>query len=267
MEKIHRLPDGSRLVVWEEWNQAKGLVLPVRRGTGPYVYRQDVLRDLTSVLYQGNVYYAYHSLDHRICLGTAGEREVTAVLSDPSDLRRYSRLELLSWQDELWLFFCAWDPAVKKWDLKVMRPLASRETVSLWEGFPELPDLDYAAGERLMILWQGNVCLWDGRGRPEKGEILMAGAGESAREAILSLKGELEEERKIREGERDRLKAETAERLSAVQEWYGDQMEKAKAQYEELAAYASALQDEGKKWREKYYKARQEAGRRQPTVR
>ena len=124
MENLHRLPDGSRLLIWEEWNQARGLILPVRRGTGPFVYRQDVLGDLTSELYQGSIYYAYHSLDHRILLGTAGEREVTAVLSDPSDQRRYSRLRLLSWQDELWLFFCAFDPAPGKWELRAMRPVA-----------------------------------------------------------------------------------------------------------------------------------------------
>ena len=249
MENLHRLPDGSRLLIWEEWNQARGLILPVRRGTGPFVYRQDVLGDLTSELYQGSIYYAYHSLDHRILLGTAGEREVTAVLSDPSDQRRYSRLRLLSWQDELWLFFCAFDPSSGKWELRVMRPLAGRETAAVWEGFPKPPELSYRRGERLMILWGEKVCFFAGYGKTEKGEILTEREGAAAREAILSL-------RENREQELERVRGEAAERLAAVQEWYGSQLKKAKAQYDELAAYASSLQEEGKRWRERYYKER-----------
>ena len=100
-----------------------------------------------------------------------------------------------------------------------------------------------------MILWGEKVCFFDGYGKTEKGEILTEREGAAAREAILSL-------RENREQELERVRGEAAERLAAVQEWYGSQLKKAKAQYDELAAYASSLQEEGKRWRERYYKER-----------
>ena len=239
MEHIHRLPDGTKLAVWEERNQVMALALPSRRGMGAVVLARDILKDLTSTVFRGSVYYACHSLEHRILFGAAGEGQPTAILSDPSDEQHYSALRLLEWKEELYLFFRAKSRTGKSWELRAMRPLAGREVKTLWEGLSETTEPVYAAGEKLVILADGKICTWDGKQPPERGELLRFGTGQKARDAILKL-----------EAEKGQYKAQ-AETLVKKHE---RKLQEIKKQYDELAAYAAELQQEGKKWREKYYK-------------
>ncbi len=236
---IHSLPDGTKLAVWEERNQVMALPIPFRRGTGAAVLARDVLKDLTSVVFRGQVYYACHSLEHRILFGAAGEGAPAAVLSDPSDGRQYSGLRLLEWKEELYLFFRARGRDGKLWELKVMRPLSDREARTLWEGFSEPVEPVYAGGKRLVILAEGGILTWDGKKQPEQGEILRLGTGQKARDAILKLEAENRRERA---------------RIRALAQEHEARLEEIKRQYDELAAYAGELQQEGKRWREKYYK-------------
>ncbi len=246
MEYIHSLPDGTKLAVWEERNQALSLMLPLRRGMGVSVLARDVLKDLVSVMFRGSVYYAYHSLEHRIMFGSAEDRKAAAVLSDPSDGRQYSALTLLEWMGELYLFFRARGQKEKSWELKVLRPLSGREAKTLWEGFTEPVEPVYAVGERLVILADGKFCTWDGKQPPEQGELLRLGTGQRARDAILKLE---ESNRQCRE----QAEALFRERELLVKSHEG-QIAEFKKQYDDLAAYAAELQKEGKRWREKYYK-------------
>ena len=206
----------------------------------------DVLKDLTSVLFQGSVYYAYHSLEHRVIFGAAGGEGPTAVLSDPSDERHYSALQLLGWKGELYLFFRSGNREGKVWELRVMRPLSDREARVLWEAVPGPAEPVYAAGDRLVLLAGGGIRTWDGTNPPEQGELLRYGTGQKARDAILKLEAENRQYR-LREKallkEREKLIKEQEAQIGAVRK-----------QYDELAAYAGELQQEGKRWREKYYK-------------
>lgn len=240
MEQIHSLPDGTKLAVWEERNQAMALGFPFRRGMGAMVLARDVLKDLTSVRLGSFIYYAYHSLEHRIMFGTAGDGQPTAVLSDASDDRRYSSLKLLEWNEELYLFFRARSRMEKSWELKVMKPLFEREAETVWGGFSEPVEPAYAvSGKKLVILAGGKICTWDGKQPPEPGEILHFGTGRKARDTILRL-----------EAENRRQKTQ----IKALTQKHEAQLGEIKKQYDELAAYASELQQEGKRWREKYYK-------------
>ncbi|MCI8465938.1 MAG: hypothetical protein HFI63_08795 [Lachnospiraceae bacterium] len=240
MGEIHDLPDGTKLVVWEERNQILALTLPLRRGAGVTVLARDVLKDLTCAVFRGSVYYACHSLEHRIFFGLAGDGQPTAILSDPSDERRYSALRLLAWKEELYLFFRARSRGGKTWELKVMRPLSAREAKTLWEGFTEPMEPVYVdTGGKLVILSGSRICTWDGKQPPEQGEILRLGTGQKARDAILKL-----------EAENRQYKTQT-ENLMRKHE---TQLGEIKKQYDELAVYATELQQEGKRWREKYYK-------------
>lgn len=237
---IHSLPDGTKLAVWEERNQVMALTFPFRRGMGVTVLARDVLKDLTSVLFRGSVYYACHSLEHRILFGAAGDGQPVAVLSDPSDEKHYSGLKLLEWKEELYLFFRTRSRTGKSWELKVMRPISDREARTLWEGFSEPVKPVYAAfGERLFILAEGKICIWDGKRPPEQGEILKLGTGQKARDAILRLEAE---------SKQHKMQAEALSQKHEVQ------LGEIKKQYDELAAYAAELQQEGKRWRERYYK-------------
>lgn len=246
MEYIHGLPDGTKLAVWEERNQVMALALPFRRGAGAAVLAREVLKDLTSHLFRGVVYYACHSLEHRILFGAVGDGAPVAILSDPADDRQYSGLRLLEWHEELYLFFRSRSRTGKGWELKVMRPLSGREVVTVWEGFADPVDPVYADGERLVILAGGRLCTWDGKHPPEEGELLRHGTGQKARDAILRLE---EENRRHRLREEELLR----ERESLVKS-HEVRIGEIKKQYDELAAYAAQLQQEGKRWREKYYK-------------
>ena len=239
MERIHSLPDGTKLAVWEEKNQVMALTLPVRRGMGVSVLARDVLKDLTSVLFRGSVYYAYHSLEHRVFFGKAGEGQPTAILSDPSDEKGYSGFQLLEWNGELYLFFRARSQKGKTWEIKFMCPLSEREARTFWEGFTRAPEPVYAVGEKLSVLAEGKICTWNGKQPPEPGEVLRSGTGQKARDTILRL-----------EEENRQYKVQMAA-LAQKQEY---QLAEVKKQYDELAGYAAELQKEGKRWREKYYK-------------
>ncbi len=246
MEYIHSLPDGTKLAVWEERNQVMALPIPFRRGAGAAVLARNVLKDLTSTVFRGQVYYACHSLEHRILFGAVWEGAPAAILSDPSDEKQYSGLRLLEWKEELYLFFRARSRGGKSWEIKAMCPLSDREGRVLWEGFSESAEPAYVGGERLMVLVEGKVLTWDGKRPPEQGEFLRYGTGQKARDAILKLEAENRQYR-LREKallkEREKLIKEQEAQIGAVRK-----------QYDELAAYAGELQQEGKRWREKYYR-------------
>lgn len=240
MEQIHSLPDGTKLAVWEERNQAMALSFPLRRGMGVMTLARDVLKDLTSACLGGTVYYAYHSLEHRVMFGAAGDGQPAAVLSDPSDGRGYSAFRLLEWKGELYLFLRARSRNGKSWEIKAVKPLSEREEKTLWGSFAAPPEPVYSISEeRLVILAAGKICTWDGKQPAEPGEILHYGTGQKAREAILKLEAENRKQRA---------------QLEALVKNHETRIGEIKRQYDELAAYASQLQQEGKRWREKYYK-------------
>ena len=239
MGEIHSFSDGSKLAVWEERNQIRAFSFPVRRGTGPSVLRQDLLRDLTSAVYRGRIYYAYHSLEHRVLVCSVGVQEAAAVLSDPTDSCQYCGLRLLVWKDELRLLFCARSQTEKSWSVRVMSPLKNPEQAVLWEGIREKPEPVFAPGKALLILIGREARIWNGEGAADKGEILSARVGAEARRTILALWDEVRACRK---------------EADAQKQWYEERLGQAERQYRELAEFAEELRTEGKKWREKYYR-------------
>ena len=78
-----------------------------KRQGGEYVLRDGYLADLTAVVLENTIRFAWHSLEHRIILSDIHGRRDQVVLSDAMNASQYGGLRLVNREGKLWLFYTA----------------------------------------------------------------------------------------------------------------------------------------------------------------
>lgn len=104
MNEVFEQGAQQKLVLYTEGNEIIAVRLPLRTG-GEYVLRDGYLADLTAVVLENTIRFAWHSLEHRIILSDIHGRRDQVVLSDAMNVSQYGGLRLVNREGKLWLFY------------------------------------------------------------------------------------------------------------------------------------------------------------------
>ena len=94
MDYVFDLQEKGKRILYAQGGRIIGLMPQGRLIRQAAVLQEDFLADLTAALHGGRVYYAYHSLEHRVVLHTLEEDVPLPLLSDVSGSRQYGHLAL-----------------------------------------------------------------------------------------------------------------------------------------------------------------------------
>ena len=95
MNEVFEQGAQQKLVLYTEGNEIIAVRLPLRTG-GEYVLRDGYLADLTAVVLENTIRFAWHSLEHRIILSDIHGRRDQVVLSDAMNASQYGGLRLVN---------------------------------------------------------------------------------------------------------------------------------------------------------------------------
>lgn len=277
MEYIFRLPDGRRLALWSERNQ----ILRLMSGGGnrsQSVIRSDYLSDLSAVMYDGKIYFVYQNTASMVMLHLPDDEEDVLLFGERMESCRHSGLKLLVWREMLYLFYAAWNPVREKYALKLRKLPMIRASDGTESGqYPTGPENGFSREkeliEKLDVIPRFQVMSED--------DVLCVVCGETYMRLTPAENGEecwergrwrLEEELadlRIEYGilqEKSRSLEKAIAELQLSNQLLVEQRETEKqrlalaiTQYNELADLTKKLQQEGKKWRDRY---QQETGKK-----
>lgn len=215
MNEVFEQGAQQKLVLYTEGNEIIAVRLPLRTG-GEYVLRDGYLADLTAVVLENTIRFAWHSLEHRIILSDIHGRRDQVVLSDAMNASQYGGLRLVNREGKLWLFYTAKEPAESVWKGYLFQPEEEEAARELPGVYDKRPVLEI---HRLGVWWilemglpgKFSYFIWE-----ENGKIV------SAREQAVR-----EEQKKIKEQE---------QQIAYISE-----------QYERLRKITIELQEDGRR--------------------
>ena len=234
MDYVFDLQEKGKRILYAQGGRIIGLMPQGRLIRQAAVLQEDFLADLTAALHGGRVYYAYHSLEHRVVLHTLEEDVPLPLLSDVSGSRQYGHLALGGHGGTLFFFYTSAGGEGRRTGLYVRCPY--RE-----------PAAEYRCGEFQEFYGLGLRAVREGllvHVQAEEERFFLVAAREEREGAGTG--GEalrIEEVRLASRKDLGRLETELAGTRR--------KLEAAVRQYGELRSQAAAIQEEGRRWREK----------------
>ena len=160
MSQIYPRGDGGQIALYQAGNRVAAVSLPHRRLGQTAVQKRDCLEGLTSVLYQGRIYFAYCNLAHQVAMDAVGGGRERIVLTEHQEESRFCGLILTVREEQLMLLYQAWNPEREQFELRLTAPYRSAPS-------RRVGDMGDAPGRCRLLEWQGETFLL---AEPENGE-------------------------------------------------------------------------------------------------
>ena len=175
MNEVFEQGAQQKLVLYTEGNEIIAVRLPLRTG-GEYVLRDGYLADLTAVVLENTIRFAWHSLEHRIILSDIHGRRDQVVLSDAMNASQYGGLRLVNREGKLWLFYTAKEPGESVWKGYLFQPEEEKAARELPGVYDQRPVLEI---HRLGVWWilemglpgKFSYFIWEENGQGKPGGI------------------------------------------------------------------------------------------------
>lgn len=221
----------------------------------PAILCNDYLRDLTSTIYNGTIYYAYINTEHSILVRSITEQNPLFKI-DHVDSIEYFQPQILVFQKQLLLFYIIQNPLDHSYSVKCVFPFRNDISFTIPDSFPLLPKLKVFAAEDYVFI---NIC----------GDFfhkILQMDKEYQCQTLGNRQDFTEEQNESYQQEIERLEQTIEEQTSVIQQ-RDEQLEEkenalrnrdamiesAKRQYNELMDVANQYRDEAIKWRSKFY--------------
>lgn len=231
MNQIYLRAEGGQIALYQEGNKVMAALLTLRRGISPVVQKSDCLGELTSVLFQGSIYFAYENLKHQIAVDVLGGGRERIVLTEGTDRCKFSNLILATKEDTLVLFYQCWNPVKERFEFHAVAPYLPEQTGQIREGGASSGKLSYLEWEGEQYLLIGGAQLgesavyrwidrmtWEEMGAPERKREEEWRKLQAEREAVYREQMEVLREEKEKLEERFRQEAEN-ERKAQEEAW------------------------------------------------
>ncbi|MCM1272499.1 MAG: hypothetical protein NC225_11785 [Clostridium sp.] len=256
MEKIFRLQNGRRVVVCDEGNNINIILFSNQRNIQWSVLRRDYGSELCTCMSGDDICLAYLNTANDLIWDVVGGENRIILLSDIGNVKNIRNIKLEKMNDRALLIYQTDNPASNRQELIYSFPESERKSRLLVSGEQIIEDyILYYNGEHYILR-----CKY--RNEPAlKTFVLKAGAsGELTAEEQIMCKAEYIDELKgkckIKQEEFDRVSAGLREEFEENLKKRAEDMEKRyRAQYDELVKLTKDIQEEGKKWRQLYYKS------------
>lgn len=258
MEAVYRWKDGRKIVLYEEGNQIVAELI----GSGRNVQWGVLCRDYhswgQSCRWKEEIYVAYINTENTLMWDKlfAEGRLVLAVAETWGSLFDVKLAELTGEQPEIYVAYRMLEQKTGDDAIYVVNPLGERKVQRLIGGMGKI--------EYYEILQHGGVSYLVYKlvqeAKPRMYAVDVSRLGEISLSEYILCKEKTMQELELRCKENDRkfqraLKQQQTEYASRLQNTVKDVEQRYKQQYEELAKLAQGMQEEGKKWRELYYKS------------
>ena len=164
LNQIYPRGDGGQMALYQEGNRVAAVSLPYRRLGQPAVQKRDCLEELTSVLFQGRIYFAYCNLEHQVAMDAVGGGRGQIVLTEQREESRFCNLCLTVREEQLVLLYQAWNPEREQFELRAFAPYLTGPSRRIGELGP-------SPGRCRILEWQGKLFLLTEAENRQKGRI------------------------------------------------------------------------------------------------
>lgn len=256
MQEIFMSTDDKRIAVMDNGNNINIVFIAGKRNIQWVHYRNDYHSQLCGIQCNGKIGLAYINVSNELVWDIVGADNRIVLLSDLGNIWNVRNMCLMQINEKNILFYKANNPVNGNCELIYIYPDGERRGRSLVSGSSNIEDYHiFFDGEKNILKYRlqgeaGFKCFVMNTSKLD--EIRLE---EYVLSSVRSL-AEIEERCMLREKdfekERDALRHEFDKTLRNQ----ADEMEKKyKKQYDELSEFAKQLQEEGKRWRELYYKS------------
>ncbi|WP_434311259.1 hypothetical protein [Hominifimenecus sp. rT4P-3] len=210
MNQIYLRAEGGQIALYQEGNKVMAALLTLRRGISPVAQKSDCLGGLTSVLFQGSIYFAYENLEHQVAVDILGGGREKIVLTEGTDRCKFSDLILAAKEDALVLFYQCWNPVKERFEFHAAAPYLPEQAGQIREG-------DASPGKLSYLEWEGEQYLLIGGAHPEGG-VVYRWTGRMTWEEVGEREQKQEEEWRKLQAERESVYREQLEALRKEKE-------------------------------------------------
>lgn len=256
MEKIFRSQNGRQIVVCDDGNNINIILLSNQRNIQWSILRRDYGSELCACMSGDEVCLAYLNTSNDLIWDVVGGENRIILLSDIGNVKNIRNIKLEKINNRAVLMYQTDNPVSNKQELIYCFAETERKSRLLISGEQVIEDY--------ILYYNGQEHILRCRYRDEpalKTFVLKTGdMGELVPEEHIMCKAEyideLNSKCKIKQEEfdkaSDRLREEFDENLKKRAEYIE---KKYRAQYDELVKLTKDIQEEGKKWRQLYYKS------------
>ena len=256
MQKIFMSTDEKRVAVMDNGNNINLVFIAGKRNIQWVHYRNDYHSQLCAVESNGKIGLAYINVSNELVWDVVGKDNRIILLSDMGNIWNVRHLCLMQINQENILFYKANNPVNGHCELIYTYPDGERKGRSLVSGSSNIEDYHvFFDGEKNILKYklqgeESSKCFVMNTDRAD--EIRLE---EYVLSSVRSL-GEIEERCRLKEKDFEREREKLRKEFEKTLRNQAEEMEiKYKKQYNELAEFAKQLQEEGKRWRELYYKS------------
>lgn len=245
MNEIYQRAEGGQIALYQEGNKVLAAWFALRRGAQPVQQKGDCLEGLTSVLFQGSIYFAYENLQHQVVVDILGGGREKIVLTEGTDRCKFSNLILAVRGELLILLYQSLNPVKGRFEIHAVAPYLPDQAVMIrecgetpnrlkllgWEKEQYLLTSGDQAGGGTVYRWKAETEweVMEGFKHLRAEEMIRQQAGQD--EEAKRIKDEWEEEARKKQEKRE----EEIRRLQAEREAvYREQMEELRKEKEEL---------------------------------
>ncbi|MBE5945387.1 MAG: hypothetical protein E7259_00445 [Lachnospiraceae bacterium] len=279
---FYELSTGGKGAIYDEGNNIFMLMVGQGRVNRQILISRDYSRGLSCYIDEDKVYIAYFNTQNELIWDIAGAGEKLVIFSGIGDTLEMSHIKIVKMGSEILLFYVMKNPQTDVYELRYINP--SGERVS-----KKLTDLDVLV-EYYDVYNEGDISLLkykcigkkdvrqfqvknnsQGEMKIEEYTLCKNCVVEEIKEKLVLEKNKVEEKRDIIKNlknnisEKEEVIKELKTEIAQKEEVINDREENVKKEidglhkmyknkYDELVKLTQEIQEEGKKWRELYYR-------------
>ena len=279
---FYELSTGGKGAIYDEGNNIFMLMVGQGRVNRQILISRDYSRGLSCYIDEDKVYIAYFNTQNELIWDIAGAGEKLVIFSGIGDTLEMSHIKIVKMGSEILLFYVMKNPQTDVYELRYINP--SGERVS-----KKLTDLDVLV-EYYDVYNEGDISLLkykcigkkdvrqfqvknnsQGEMKIEEYTLCKNCVVEEIKEKLVMEKSKVEEKRDIIKNlknnisEKEEVIKELKTEIAQKEEVINDREENMKKEidglhktyknkYDELVKLTQEIQEEGKKWRELYYR-------------
>lgn len=248
MEFVFGLTEGRRAVLYDEGNQIILLFIQRGRIINQFVLEREYHSELNAIVYGNKIYLAYMTVSYAIAWMELGGTGRIILYANDSDMCRVSNLQTVIIAGKLLLLYESEFEKKKTWRLQYILPLEYKKNYTLcdWEMHKDY-QLSFV-GDRTLL---STTC-------DDETKHYYIEEKDNQRFALNEIKimqpHDLEKIKQEYVKKNEQVKLEQEQRKTQYEK-EREQLEiEFKKQYNELVDFTKQLQEEGKHWREMYYR-------------
>lgn len=267
MEYIFSLKNGIKVVIYTEGNNIIVNYLSSGRMVRAGILFNNYRLGLTSIIKDDEIYMAYVSVENELVWDKLGSDNPIVLYADKGEQWMIDKIFIKEYQGALLLFYMVVNHMEKQSEIKYILPYGERKSRIILSNKDVLIDYDVGNMFSKYYLWYREkkdsvpnffiMNLEDINDIKIK-EIFIE---ETPKEKIKEYY-EINTEKKLRE-EQEKYRMEIKKNTEMLESNYSKKLDERlhnvekhyKKQYEELSEMTREIQEEGKKWRELYYKS------------